>query len=1022
MGVVYKAQDPGLDRLVALKVCTEEKDRARFLREARATAAVHHDHVVAVHAVENAPGGPPYLKMDYIDGPTLRERIAQDRWLPSLEAAAICRQVAEGLAAAHQVHLIHRDIKPGNILLERTTGRAKIVDFGLVRALDQPDQLTRRDTIPGTPEYMSPEQAFQPDRVDGRSDVYGLGVTLYEALTGEVPFRGVPAMVLQQVLKEEPVPPRRLNHQIAPELETICLKALAKEPGRRYQTASALAADLHRFLNGEPIEARPISRVERGWRWCRRNPLTTGLIALAVLLFLVVCWNGYLAWQVTVENQEVIQEKVQALEREADQQQRHQQELRREAILQTQQAVNFGLHTGGWSTQAWQLGLQAAAINQDDRVRDGLAATLTGMDARQIAFFDKVDAPAVAFNLTGNWLIVGGLGTDASILDLRDGSLHPSNRAGAEAVAYRSDGTPLQVVVQEDQSLLIWDVAHQREVSVCRITRPSGQERRKPGKVVLDSDGSLIAAIVPSKEGEAMVAAWETGSGKLLFQEAAGEAHVLSFAPHGELLAAGNGRGEITLWGPRDGKRLATLTAAWTGIRCLAFSPNSRWLAVGAAGGAVTVWDWKANRPLSFLHGLHYEVDALAFSPDGMILATADRERSVKLWDATLGRLVLAFGAGQVRALAFSADARMLAVSNAPVPGQRAVGVWALEYGRGIDVLFGLGSQVARVCLSPDGRFLAALAHNWQVAVWETAPRRLLHLFDVPAGLFADNSALAFSPDGQQLAFAAGEAAKLWDLVTGRELRSWRLPPGLGDCLAFRPSGRELLHFRFETVDNLPPTSAYPWRQHPRVCRLRDLLSANPDRPLFPDIQDFNRRVCCALLAPDGNCFVVEGFGGATGATWRVKTYDSLTGKELWSREPEKLEGNESGSIAIDPTGKVLVYGSRPPDELTLVEMRTGNELDRYEALWGMFSPGLHYRANVSRRPLQPVVGYDIFRGKETTPLVTLGIGGVPSTVGAQFDASGRRFVYGNCDGTVYLCDLEQVRTRLNADNLGLGW
>src|SRR5262249_27999519 len=147
---------------------------------------LRHDHVVTVFAVQTPPAGPPYLVMEYIAGPTLGGRIAQETRLDPREAAGIALQVAEGLAAAHAAGLIHRDIKPGSILLDPATGRAKIVDFGLARAAADPARLTREGTAPGTPEYMSPEQVDAPGRVDERADVYGLGVTLYEALTGEV--------------------------------------------------------------------------------------------------------------------------------------------------------------------------------------------------------------------------------------------------------------------------------------------------------------------------------------------------------------------------------------------------------------------------------------------------------------------------------------------------------------------------------------------------------------------------------------------------------------------------------------------------------------------------------------------------------------------------------------------------------------------------------------------------------------------------------------------------------------------
>jgi len=291
MGIVFKALDEQLDRVVALKVLRPERSDAasqeRFIREARGAATVVHDHVVAVHAVGYLPDGELWLVMEYVDGLTLRQRIEADRRLEPKAAARIASQVADGLAAAHAKGLVHRDIKPSNIILDEAQDRAKIMDFGLVRILDGSAGTTQEGLIAGTPEYMSPEQIRTPQRADTRSDVYGLGVTLYEMLTGEPPFRGAPQMVLDQVLRDEPTAPRRLNDRIPRDLETICLKAIAKEQHRRYQTAGELGDDLARWLAGEPIQARPVGRVEKVWRWCRRNPVPATLTALLATVFLI---------------------------------------------------------------------------------------------------------------------------------------------------------------------------------------------------------------------------------------------------------------------------------------------------------------------------------------------------------------------------------------------------------------------------------------------------------------------------------------------------------------------------------------------------------------------------------------------------------------------------------------------------------------------------------------------------------------------------------------------------------------
>jgi tetratricopeptide (TPR) repeat protein len=279
MGTVFLAYDARMRRQVALKVprpdlAESDRFRDRFEREARAAAAVHHEHVVTTYHVANSPGFPlPYLVMEYIEGETLADRLQRQPGLPPREAAVIARQVALGLAAAQTQGLLHRDIKPSNILLEGSSGRARLTDFGLARAIDGAEQISNTGAFVGTPAYMSPEQIESPKRVGKPSDLFSLGIVLYEMLTGARPFCGMTnAMVMQQIVHAEPIAPRKLNAAIGRDLETIVLKCLAKEPAHRYQTASELADDLQRWLAGAPIQARPVGALGKFWRWCRREP------------------------------------------------------------------------------------------------------------------------------------------------------------------------------------------------------------------------------------------------------------------------------------------------------------------------------------------------------------------------------------------------------------------------------------------------------------------------------------------------------------------------------------------------------------------------------------------------------------------------------------------------------------------------------------------------------------------------------------------------------------------------------
>jgi ABC-type amino acid transport substrate-binding protein len=292
MGVVYKAHQICLKRTVALKMIltgahASEQQLARFRREGEAVARLQHPNIVQIYEVGEQDGC-PYFSLEFVDGGSLAQRL-EDTPQPILWSAQLVETLARAAHAAHEHGVIHRDLKPGNILLT-SAGVAKITDFGLAKLLEDDADQTKTGTIQGTPSYMAPEQAGGPAKALGPpADVYALGAILYELLTGRPPFRAETVLeTLRQLRERDPDPPRAFNADVPRDLQTICLKALAKEPRQRYPSARALAEDLARFVNGQPIQARPVSRLERCWRWCRRNPGMTSLATAAVALLVAV--------------------------------------------------------------------------------------------------------------------------------------------------------------------------------------------------------------------------------------------------------------------------------------------------------------------------------------------------------------------------------------------------------------------------------------------------------------------------------------------------------------------------------------------------------------------------------------------------------------------------------------------------------------------------------------------------------------------------------------------------------------
>jgi tetratricopeptide (TPR) repeat protein/predicted Ser/Thr protein kinase len=294
MGKVYKAFDRKLKRAVALKFLrgADAALEARFLREAQAQARVDHAHVCKVYEVGRI-GDDPYIAMQFIDGKTLRE-VAKDLTLP--QKLLVLRDIAAAVHAANQLGLVHRDLKPANILIERAPDgslRSFVTDFGLARDLEKPGD-TVQGALLGTPQYMAPEQAKGDHKnIDARTDVYGLGATLYEALTGKPPFDGGSHLqTLYKMLHEEPLQPRKHAPLLPADVEGIVLKCLEKAPGMRYPSARALAEDLQRSIDGEPVLARPPGALGRAWRKLRRNPVPAAAIAVLVLgLLLPRAWT-----------------------------------------------------------------------------------------------------------------------------------------------------------------------------------------------------------------------------------------------------------------------------------------------------------------------------------------------------------------------------------------------------------------------------------------------------------------------------------------------------------------------------------------------------------------------------------------------------------------------------------------------------------------------------------------------------------------------------------------------------------
>jgi WD40 repeat protein/tRNA A-37 threonylcarbamoyl transferase component Bud32 len=783
MGVVYKARQRTLNRIVALKMILKgelatAQDVQRFRSEAEAAAGLDHPHIVPIYEVGEHQGQ-HYFTMRLIEGGSLGASGAASarRWGVPRAAAQLVAQVARAVHHAHQHGILHRDLKPANILLD-AHGRPHVTDFGLARRVEGPGQ-TQSGTLLGTPAYMAPEQAAGKKGLTVAADVYGLGALLYEGLTGRPPFQGETAMdVLLQVMGHEPPRPSQIAPQVPRDLETICLKALHKEPAKRYPSAADLAGDLERWLAGEPIRARPVGRLERAFKWARRQPAVAALLATLVLT--ASLGVAGIVWKYRdAERQKDIAQK------ERD----HAQEQEQIARDQKGRAVAQG-------ELAEQRRRDAVALRE--RAEKGEKEALGQLERSRHSLYS-----AQLMRVAGLWdrdpVLARELLDDSEVCppDLRDFSwrlyYHLSrswNRRRlplqAGSLAYSPDGRTLAVGGQR--------VIHLRDLV-------SGQERFFPtgdaGMVrhlAFSGDGRLLAS-----SDERTVRLFEVRTGKPLhppMKEHAGLIRAVDFSPDGKTVASCGGiyhanapvpkrwtRGQLKLWDVATGKVRTLLELPVTGVTHARFSPDGKTLAAGETHiDRLHLFEMPSGKNLGAIHNGAGWIRAIRYSRDGRLLAYSGDSQMVWVHDVRTRRLLrtLKGHTGTVYALDLSADGTLLASSSID---DQTVRLWDVGSGRERAVLRH-PEWVWDVGLSPDGKTLAVFS-AWQIVLWDLFPEPRGEPFQGRTrGIFA------FSPDGRTLLAGAPEGGvQLWDVATGKLRTHLGQLQGAVTCVAFSSDG-----------------------------------------------------------------------------------------------------------------------------------------------------------------------------------------------------------------------------------------